>query len=267
MRSVFPAACWLALAASGCGFVPRAKLTRLEDENRRLAEQTRAQLAEIENLRTHTRDVEDDLAEAELQLARIAQRFGIERRKLSNLLDERQRLRDSVLNGMPGGLPDGVDGELARLAERYSSLQYDPATGISKLDTDILFDTGEANLKPAAKQLLREFVAIIQRPGAEQLKVMVVGHTDDRRIRGPETRHMYPNNWHLSAARALAVGDEMEGLGLTGERMGVAAFGKHQSVAENESPESRQRNRRVEIFVMGPDVPVVGMTETLTRLY
>ncbi len=90
---------------------------------------------------------------------------------------------------------------------------------------------------------------------------MVVGHTDSQRIVGVSMRDKYPNNFHLSTARALAVADVLRGQGLSDQRIGIAGFGAHQPVADNQSPVDRQKNRRVEIFVMPRDVPVVGWGE------
>ena len=59
----------LLLLATGCSFVPRAQLTAAESQNRSLTEQTRAQLAEIANLKAHARQVQDQLAMAEEELA------------------------------------------------------------------------------------------------------------------------------------------------------------------------------------------------------
>jgi chemotaxis protein MotB len=146
-------------------------------------------------------------------------------------------------------------------------LQYDPQTGISKLDTDVLFDSGDASLKPNADKMLREFADVFQAPEASQLKIMVVGHTDSQGIKGREVRSKYPDNWHLSAGRALSVADRLRKAGIPESRMGVAGFGQHQPLAANDTTESRQRNRRVEIFVVGPETPVVGWTETHGSVY
>ena len=55
--------------------------------------------------------------------------------------------------------------------------------------------------------------------------------------------------------------------GLEESRLGVAGFGAHEPVASNVTAHDRQKNRRVEIFVMPADVPVVGWTDSTPRLY
>ena len=62
------AAMCAALAACGCS--SSGKVAAIESQNRTLSEQTRAQLAEIENLKIHSRTVEDRLIRAEEDLAR-----------------------------------------------------------------------------------------------------------------------------------------------------------------------------------------------------
>jgi chemotaxis protein MotB len=96
---------------------------------------------------------------------------------------------------------------------------------------------------------------------------MVVGHTDGRGIKGREARQKYPNNWHLSAARAVSVVERLREAGLPENRMGVAGFAQYQPISPNDTAGSRKKNRRVEIFVVGPETPVVGWTETLNSVY
>ena len=57
------------LLIAGCGFVSQSRYRASQTQNRALAEQNKAQLAEIENLKVHTRSVEDRLIEAERTLA------------------------------------------------------------------------------------------------------------------------------------------------------------------------------------------------------
>lgn len=254
----------LLAAALGCQFVPRGRFESAEAQNRTLNEQNRAQLAEIENLKIHSRNVEDQLIKAEEELAKLDDQSTRDKHKMANLKSERERLQAQFPSGGRNlGIPPAVSSRLASLAQRYPSLKFDAETGISKVDTDVLFASGDATLKPQAEKLLVEFAEVFQAPEARDMKIMVVGHTDGQGIKGREVRSVYPNNWHLSAGRALAVADRLRKAGFPEDRMGVAGFGQHQPTSPNDSIESRQKNRRVEIFVIGPETPVVGWTETM----
>ena len=61
----------------------------------------------------------------------------------------------------------------------------------------------------------------------------------------------------------MAVADRLRKAGLPEDRMGVTGFGQFQPVSPNDTAEARQRNRRVEIFVIGPETPVVGWADTV----
>ena len=271
---------------AGCGWVPQSKFAQVESENRRLSEQTTAQLTEIQNLKQHAREVEDQLLAAERGVPRgataaptTASAGGAVGKASTGSLVFREVASKEPAAANAAGIARGhlaaqrrhaggpFSGQLAALAKRYPNLHFDAQTGIGKLDIDILFDSGQAQLKPGADAMLRELVNLLDAPGGQQMNVMVVGHTDSQRVRGAEGSDDFPNNWHLSTARANAVADELRRLGLAGQRLGVAGFGPHQSIAGNEEPSARQQNRRVEIFITAPEVPIVGMTETLGNLY
>lgn len=235
------------LVLCGCKST-NSQVTTLQSQNRVLTEQSRAQLGEIQNLKIHTRNVEDKLINSERELAELDQRGG------------RQHLAGS-------SMPPGMSGRLAALAERYPGLQFDPQTGISKLDSDVLFDSGDAALKPGADRVLGEIAEIFTAPEGRELKLMVVGHADAQGIKGQELRNRYPSNWHLSAGRALTVADWLRQSGIPENRMGVAGFGQFQPIASNDSDDTRSRNRRVEIYVLGPETPVVGWADTSGHFY
>lgn len=256
-----------AVACAGCGWVPKTQIAACQTQNRTLAEQNKAQVAEIENLKVHTRNVEDQLIRAEEDLAHLDDQNGRERQKLANFTNERQRLAQQL--GTAGGpaIPSAIGSKLENLSQRFPSLQYDVKSGVSKLDTDLLFDSGDTELKAGGEKMLREFADIFQSPEGRDLKIMVVGHTDTRGIKGREVRERYPTNWHLSAGRAVSVAQRLRQAGIPEDRMGVAGFGEHQPISRNDSADNRRKNRRVEIFVVGPETPVVGWTETHGSVY
>ena len=256
-------------AAAGCQVVPRNQLTGCETRCRVLAEQNRAQLAELENLKAHARDVEDRLMRTEKDLSLLEGEVGLDWQQLAEFRKQRAELYEQFKGLANGGarIPPDVSRQLVALSQRYCNLHFDPATGISKLDTDILFDSGAAELKDGAEQMLRELVHVLNGPEARQLKILVVGHTDNQRVAKKPARQKSPNNFYLSTARAHAVADLICREGFPEERLGVAGFGSHQPVAPNVTPQDRRKNRRVEIFVMAVDVPVVGWTESTPSLY
>ncbi len=266
MRSIYLVALVTAVALAGCGWVPQSKFSALESQSRILGEQNNAQLAEIENLKIHARTIEDRLIRADQELARLDTKHT----------NSSAQMVESHKNGLAPGRPfanqagaisPDVHNQLADLARRYPHLQYDSATGISKLDSDVLFPSGDTQIKGPAERSLREFARIMQQPDARHLKVMVVGHTDDAGIKGREIRSKHPNNWSLSTARAVAVTAKLKDAGIPDDRMGVAGFAEHQPISPNDTADSRSRNRRVEIFVVGPDTPIVGWTETHGSVY
>lgn len=250
----------LPISLGGCAFAPRSELVAAQSQSRLLAEQNQSQLAEMENLKNHNHKLEDKLIQSEEQLAVLDQQLQADQKRLVAMQAE-------LSDGKGNRLPQGLSTQLANLSRRYPSLQFDTNTGAAKLDSDILFDPGEAELKDDAQQMLTEFAHIMRKPESRDLKMMVVGHTDALKINKHDVRDRFPDNFHLSAARALAVADYLKQAGVPPERIGVSGFGDHEPIASNATAEERRRNRRVEIFVLPPEAPIVGWTETTTSLY
>ena len=210
-----------------------------------MAEQNRAQLAEIENLKTHSRTLEDRADPQRGASWPLSQeRAGLEQQAIGKATSASATGCTSSSRAWPSDAaacrPTSGQ-QLAELSQRYPSLQFDPETGISKLDTDILFDSGEAVLKPGAEQLLDELVHVLKSPAAGDLKIMVAGHTDNQSVAGKAVREKYPNNFHLSTARALAVADRMKRAGLPEQRLGVAGFGPASRSPPTPPPKTARR--------------------------
>lgn len=107
---------------------------------------------------------------------------------------------------------------------------------------DVLFDTGQATLKPGAMgsiQRLAEFLA--QNPARS---VTIEGHTDSR---GEDAF-----NQTLSENRANAVRSELLSRNVDGSRVVALGRGESVPVATNDTAAGRQQNRRVEIIIANP---------------
>lgn len=105
------------------------------------------------------------------------------------------------------------------------------------------FEPGTADLSPdyySVIAVIREVIA--KREGA----VAVEGHTDNINIRSNRFR----SNWDLSAMRAVSVAQELFiDRVLDSRRFSVTGYADVRPVAPNDSPENRDRNRRVEIII------------------
>jgi chemotaxis protein MotB len=116
----------------------------------------------------------------------------------------------------------------------------------------VLFDSGEADLKPAGAAVLRKVATILA--SHPTLKIHVIGHTDNVRIRAA-ARNRFPSNWELSTARATAaVRFLTENAGVDPRRLGAVGYGEFRPVADNSTPEGRARNRRIAITILSEEL-------------
>jgi chemotaxis protein MotB len=108
----------------------------------------------------------------------------------------------------------------------------------------ILFDSGEATLKPEGMQVLNQVAKVLAR--FESRQVQVFGHTDNIPI-----RLRYPSNWELSTARAVsAVRYLTEKAGVDPRRLSAVGCGEFQPIADNSTAEGRAKNRRIALVVL-----------------
>lgn len=251
----------LVISSSGCSMVPRSRLDSAMAYNCQLQRQNRDICAQLENLKLQNQelanknlDLDDQVASQEKLIANYEQRRGEWGRELDDL-----RNKAAAFGEGQNQLPSKVRYKLEDFARRYPEfVEVDPETGISKFKSDVLFDSGQAHLRPESERVLQDFAKIFQDPSGRALQIMVVGHTDTQQIKKPETKAKYESNWDLSTDRANAVVKYLERSGIEGARMGTVGYGPHQPADRGSSTGSLARNRRVEIYVLPPDAPVVG---------
>ncbi len=148
-------------------------------------------------------------------------------------------------------LPEALDSALKQFAASYPDvIEYDARRGTVKWKSDLLFALGSDVVKDSAKGSLARFAEIMSSAGTETFDVIVVGHTDNVQIKRESTRRAHPTNWHLSAHRAIAVSDVLQGDGIGSDRVGIMGFGEYRPIQPNDNEEDRSQNRRVEIHIV-----------------
>ena len=118
------------------------------------------------------------------------------------------------------------------------------------LPDTVLFDFGSAALRRDAREQLSLIAGLAA--SHPEAAVTIGGHAD---AVGESA-----DNQALSEDRASAVAAALQTLGVDGDRMTATGFGESRPVAPNanpdgsDNPEGRQRNRRVEVLVVGADL-------------
>jgi len=115
---------------------------------------------------------------------------------------------------------------------------------VIQLPNDVLFDSAKVDIKPAGKDALKQLASVLTT--LEDRRFQVAGHTDNVPIQTAR----YPSNWELSTARALEVTRFLIENGVEPRRLSAAGYGEFDPVADNEAPESRAKNRRIEITLV-----------------
>jgi chemotaxis protein MotB len=126
----------------------------------------------------------------------------------------------------------------------------------------VLFDSGEAELKPDGEAVLRKVAALLQQH--TNLQVHVVGHTDNVPIRAGRSR--FASNWELSTARATAaVRFLTEKGGVDPRRLGALGYGEFRPLADNGTAEGRAKNRRIAVTILSEEMAGADVAAAANR--
>ena len=163
--------------------------------------------------------------------------------------------RDKELAGLRGELST----EMAKLKEAQRGLVRALRPEIEKGDITVdlnserlminlassyLFGSGQAELKPAGVEALKQVGAVLK--DFPEYKVAVDGHTDNRPIQGA-LKKKFPTNKELSESRAVNAAKA-----LTEGGLGAATthgYADAKPVVPNTTDAGRAKNRRVEVRV------------------
>jgi chemotaxis protein MotB len=112
------------------------------------------------------------------------------------------------------------------------------------IQSEVLFQSGAAVVQPGGEKLLaivaRQLIEFSARmPKIANWILQVEGHTDST----PINNSLYPSNWELSSARAIAVVKYLNSIGVPYERLVAASYSQYQPLSSIDSA----RNRRIEL--------------------
>jgi chemotaxis protein MotB len=201
-------------------------LAQVETLNQQIAA-LRSQLAAIEQALEAS---EKKAKDSQTQIADLGQRLNV---ALAQKVQELNKYRSDFfgrLREILGNRPD-----IRIVGDRFV------------LQSELLFETGKAELRPQARTEIDKIAAAILElsqkiPPDIAWVLRVDGHTDVRPIAGP----VFKSNWDLSAARAIAVVQYLAVKSIPPQRLVAAGFGEFQPIDTEKTEEAYRRNRRIE---------------------
>lgn len=190
---------------------------------------------------------QDSLSKTRQALEAEQRRAGEEKRRLDEAAKKGQQEVERVKAQLEEEKKARADAEkraataMASLAE-IAKVKEESRGVVITLSGSVLFVTGKSELLPIAQEKLNDVAKALQDQGFK--KIVVEGHTDSR---GSATQ-----NLNLSRARAETVRAYLVSRGIPGDKTEAVGLGPNRPIADNETPEGRANNRRVEIIVTPP---------------
>ncbi len=211
--------------------------------SRMQAEQARQ---EAEQARMLSAAEAEDAARArnEAESARAAQMTAAERAKLAQQEAEaarklaEARSQEAELAKREAELASQQAESLRRRLEHMQLRETD--RGVVVTLGDVLFASGESELKAAAAQNVTDVVDLLT--AEPDKRIRIEGHTDSSGDAG--------FNLRLSEQRAQAVRDALVDAGISADRITVVGLGEDFPIAGNDTPEGRSQNRRVDVILL-----------------
>jgi chemotaxis protein MotB len=247
-----------------------ANAARIAREREQLLLQQSQLTASLEQERQRLKAEEADKA----RLAKEREQLEQQQSQLTASL-EQERLRLKAEEADKARLEQerlAKEEEIARLTrtqeELSKSLQDEIAKGnitiqqvrdrltINMVDR-VLFDSGQAQVKPAGIKVLKQVGDVLNKITDKQIRIE--GHTDNVPI-SSKLQDRFKTNWELSTARATTVVRYLiDQGGVDRQYLSAVGYADTRPQAPNDTEEGRSSNRRIEIVLYPRDLSqVVG---------
>ncbi|MDF1583358.1 MAG: OmpA family protein [Methyloprofundus sp.] len=129
------------------------------------------------------------------------------------------------------------------------NLQFKNSRIHIEIQDNILFDSADALITPKGEKILLPLSKLLQ----QSIGIIYIeGHTDNR----PIATRQFPSNWELGAARALSVLHFLSQESIPESRLRATTYADTQPISNNDEPTGRQKNRRVNLIIKMPDMPL-----------
>jgi chemotaxis protein MotB len=186
-----------------------------------------------------------------IQVGEVARAINLENNSANDLSNQTSESYQLNTNGQGAIAPIAELPQLSnQFVDEFSSLIDDEIIQVNNnelwleisLSNSILFPLGSVKANDSAKKVLFE-IADILKPFNNPIQVE--GYTDNL----PVNSTKFPSNWELSSARAAAIVKILVEGGVVPARLSAVGYGEHHPITENNTPEGREKNRRVVLMI------------------
>lgn len=134
---------------------------------------------------------------------------------------------------------------LADVNDQDVNIQVEKGVVFISISDKLLFQSGSANVSPAAKSVLGKVARVLN--ANPQLDILVEGHTDSIPIKNA----CFVDNWDLSAKRATSITRILQNeYKIDPVRMTAGGKGEYSPLVANDTAEGRATNRRTRIVIL-----------------
>lgn len=213
------------------------RISRLQaDQARREAEQARILSAAQAEEAARARREAAEARENELSASERAARANEEAEQARRLADA--QAEEAALARREAQLASEQAESLRRRLEHMQLRETD--RGVVVTLGDVLFETGESELKSEAANNVQDVVELLTTESDKRIRIE--GHTD--------SQGNADFNKRLSELRAEAVEQALISAGIDQSRITVVGLGEDFPIASNDSADGRGKNRRVDVILL-----------------
>ncbi len=222
------------------------RATDLEADAARLAKE-REQLRQEQSTLTASLDQERQRLKAEeAEMARLEQERAAKEEEIKRLTRTQEELSKSLQDEIVKG-----NITIQQVRDRLT---------INMVDR-VLFDSGQAQVKPAGVKVLKQVADVLKKVTDKQIRIE--GHTDNVPI-STKLQDRFKTNWELSTARATTVVRYLiDQGGVDRQYLSAVGHAETRPIASNDTEEGRTSNRRIEIVLYPRDLKeIAGQLKT-----
>ncbi len=234
----------------------RGQITDLEQK---FASGNASSQEEISKLKKQASELEANTA----RIAKEREQLRQEQSQLAAALDQERAAKEEEIKRLTRtqeALSKSLQDEIAK--GNITIQQVRDRLTINMVDR-VLFDSGQAQVKPAGLNVLKQVSDILKTVTDKQIRIE--GHTDNVPI-SSKLQGRFKTNWELSTARATIVVRYLIDQGsVDRQHLSAVGYADTHPLASNDSEEGRSSNRRIEIVLYPKNLKeIAGQVETST---